>query len=450
VSKQGIRYRLLTLVLLGILTSGLSLVALVRILSVTTAQRLERVHEAVQKEAERIAAEAPPARSQLAAPPASAYIGMSGGFAGDDLSRLGPLAAPVAQVLAEAGGSAGARVRVRPVEGGQLVIAVKHSPRGLAFAAYLLQPPAYLRLWQGIVTALALATALLVISAGLMLYSYKRGAAALHRSLSALATDLEAEVARPNVSELADIAEGIARLAGDLAKARARQDKMARELADQERLASLGRVAAGVAHEVRNPLAAIKLHLDLTAVQGKLAPAAEKAIRHATAEIDRLDRLVADLLMVAGRSLGRRAKVDLGALVQRRIEALGPWAEERGIELEGRGDASCTCDADSLGRAVDNLLRNAVEAAPRGSRVTVAVEGDGGRARVLVCDQGTGVSAERAAELFEPFFTTKPDGTGLGLAISRAIARAHGGDLTYARERETTRFEIELPAERAA
>src|SRR5262249_54327134 len=98
----------------------------------------------------------------------------------------------------------------------------------------------------------------------------------------------------------------------------------------------------------------------------------------------------------------------------------------------------------SISRAVDNFLRNAVEASPKGGQVRTLVERRGGRVAVRVEDEGSGVDVSRAAELFEPFFTTKPEGTGLGLAISRAIARAHGGDATYAREKNVTRFELTL------
>jgi signal transduction histidine kinase len=114
------------------------------------------------------------------------------------------------------------------------------------------------------------------------------------------------------------------------------------------------------------------------------------------------------------------------------------------VTLAVEGDARGTIDADSLSRAVDNFLRNAVEASPKGGRVRAAIEKRGARVVVRVEDAGSGVDIARAAELFEPFFTTKPEGTGLGLAISRAIARAHGGDATYGREGNVTRFELTL------
>ena len=90
-----------------------------------------------------------------------------------------------------------------------------------------------------------------------------------------------------------------------------------------------------------------------------------------------------------------------------------------------------------MARALDNLLRNAVEASPDGGTSRATVDDDGDAVRVRVQDTGAGVPAGRVGELFEPFFTTKPEGTGLGLAISRAIARAHGGDVIYARDGQT-------------
>src|SRR5204862_5215960 len=113
------------------------------------------------------------------------------------------------------------------------------------------------------------------------------------------------------------------------------------------------------------------------------------------------------------------------------------------------GEAAAHVDPDSIGRAVDNLLRNAVEASPMGGAVMVRLAEQEGQASIRVDDAGAGVASERVAELFEPFFTTKSDGTGLGLAICRAIARAHGGEVVYARAASdggmVTRFELTLP-----
>jgi signal transduction histidine kinase len=174
--------------------------------------------------------------------------------------------------------------------------------------------------------------------------------------------------------------------------------------------------------------------------------AARAAVEHATAEIARLDRLVADLLIVAGRALGTRAPVQVGALVRARAEALSPWAALRRVSIAATGTGRAVCDPDALARAVDNVLRNAVEASPEGATVQATVDQVGGVIRVRIADRGPGVPDGRAGEMFEPFFTTKPDGTGLGLAISQAIARAHGGDLTYTRDGGITLLDLTLPA----
>src|SRR5205807_2213975 len=103
------------------------------------------------------------------------------------------------------------------------------------------------------------------------------------------------------------------------------------------------------------------------------------------------------------------------------------------VEVLAAGSGTAEADPEAVARAIDNVLRNAVEASPPQASVEARVVEVDGVVEVRVEDRGRGVEPARAAELFEPFFTTKADGTGLGLAISRAIARAHGGDLTYAR-----------------
>jgi len=446
---RPIRHRLLTVAVLGLVTAALSADALYRAISVTRAQRLERGREAVRDEIDRLAVQGAGVAADF-----SPIVGMRGGVArlADSVRSIGSAVPPawrpeMEKVAARISSAASVEVEAE-IDGGQLIARVVRAPADrLLWAAVLVRPSPTLQSWRLLVVALAFSALLLVASASYSLITVKRAAGALQHALAALADDLTTPVPRSQVRELDDIALGIETLARRLAESRRIQEGMVQNLARQERLAALGRVVAGVAHEVRNPLASIKLRLDLAARRDDALPEATRAaIDHASSEIMRLDRLVADLLIVAGRAPGARAPLDVGALLRARAEALGPWASLRRIAVGVRGNGGASGDGDALARALDNVLRNAIEASPDGATVEATVEEDGTWLRIQISDRGTGVLPGRAGEIFEPFFTTKPDGTGLGLAISRAIARAHGGDLIYRRQGEVTRLELTLPS----
>jgi signal transduction histidine kinase len=447
-----IRHRLLSIALLGLVTSALSILALYRAVSTTAAVRRQRAADIVAAESERLA-RLPPTRGALAEPPGTTYLGLHGGWLERpaDVAAAPGLArewwAPVEAAATAALATQRRAERDAPFGDGTLVVAARPAAGGgVAWAAYKVLPFSSLDSWRWTIVALFVATALLVtVTLGATL-SFRRSATQLNATLTTLAKDLATPVPRPRVAELAGIADGIRAMAADLLASREATERLGRELAQQERLAALGRVAAGVAHEVRNPLASIKLRLDLTATTSTLPEPARKAVASASDEIARLDRLVSDLLLVAGNKIGPRHRVDVAALVQARAEALGPWATARGVSLRVGGEGEAEADSESVARALDNLLRNAVEASPAGAAVAVTVTGVEGRVEVAVADRGRGVEPARVGELFEPFFTTKAEGTGLGLAISRAIARAHGGELTYVRRDQVTRFCLSLPA----
>lgn len=445
-----IRYRLISIVLLGVVTSALSLFALERALSTSMAVRRQKAHDIVTSEITRLAA-TQPAAAALEAGSVSTYVGVRGGWVTNaaELARAPGVPASWVPTMVDAVGRA-------ELEHGQVVDELDEPPNtvvigaapdnsgGFAWAAYLVTPQKALATWRIITIALAIATALLVFTAVWATLGFRRSAAGLNATLTALGKDLTTPVPTPQAAELAGIADGIRAMSRDLLASREATERLGRELAQKERLAALGRVAAGVAHEVRNPLASIKLRLDLTAAD-ELPEAAKKAVAAASAEIARLDRLVSDLLLVAGNKLGPRRAVDVGALARTRVEAMKPWAQMRGVAVQATGEGEADIDAESVARALDNLLRNAVEASPAESTVEVRIGDAADAVLVQIEDHGSGVEPARAAELFEPFFTTKAEGTGLGLAISRAIARAHGGDVTYARAGAVTRFSLSLP-----
>jgi len=327
-----IRHRLIYILILGVVTSGLSLAALLRALSLNDGQRLERAREMVGVELDRLIATTP-SIAALGETAQSSYLGMRGGWItrAADLENRSDLPAAwsprLQRALAESearrheGGVA--RIVLDAAEGSSTFV-VACAPAGdrFAWAGYVLIPPSFRRPWRIIAFGVAGATALLVATSLASVLSFRRQTRALEQTLIALGKDLKAPIARPDLAELARLAEGIERLAHDLLASRSATDRLSAELAQKERLAALGRVAAGVAHEVRNPLAAIKLRLDLTAAASDVPEATRKAVASASDEITRLDRLVSDLLIVAGKQPGPRRTVALGALVRARAE---PW-----------------------------------------------------------------------------------------------------------------------------
>jgi signal transduction histidine kinase len=452
--RRPLHTRLLIVAVLGVFTAALSAAALYRAISASNTQRLERAREAVAEEIARLRTVGPEA---LAAPPT--MVGLRGGLAREGGEILAGVPAEwrpaLGDLLLRSPPGADGTLEM-PLAAAHLVAMVGPAAGGrLAWAAIAVRPSPYLQSWRMLVVALAVLALLLVGNALYALVTVGRAARALQGALRALADDLSAPIPPVAVRELGDIADGVATLARHLAEARRIQERLGRDLARQERMAALGRVVAGVAHEVRNPLASIKLRLDLAMAEGddgrsRLAPSTRQAIAHASSEITRLDRLVADLLIVSGRPLGPRLPVAVHDLARARAEALAPWAGLRHVAIHldrvGGGDGTASADPDAIARALDNLLRNAVEASPDGGRVDLRVDAADEVLRIAVEDRGSGVPATRAPELFEPFFTTKAEGTGLGLAISRAIARAHGGDVVYVRDDGVTRFELVLPA----
>lgn len=447
---RSLHHRLTLVVALGLVASVLSLAALVRVFLVSTLLRTDRAREAVAEELDSLMKRSPDESV------ATGLVGMRVGQTKDAEEPVPQVPANWQATLVTARQRAAAshtRIMVdAQLDGGVVLVAgvqpaAARSPGDKAqiFVAYAVAPPSYATSWKLIVISLGLTTILLVAATLHAVRTVRRGANLLQQSITDVGADLGAEVPRPEVYELSMVADGIEQLARHLKASREAESGLQKELAQRERLAALGRVVTGVAHEVRNPLASIKLRLDLAASLADMPSGGQKALTHASAEIERLDRLVADLLVVAGRATGPKEEEDVGALVEERLDALSPWAASLGVTLRSDGNASAMIHRDSVTRAIDNLVRNAVEASPEGSEVSVSVQGRDAAVAIIVDDAGEGVLGGREGELFEPFFTTKADGTGLGLALSRSIARAHGGEVSYERAHGHTRFALSLP-----
>jgi PAS domain S-box-containing protein len=238
---------------------------------------------------------------------------------------------------------------------------------------------------------------------------------------------------------------GAVALVGDVTE-RARLEE---ELRTRERLAALGEMSAGIAHEVRNPLAAMDGFAGLLARKLR-EPAEAELLEGIRREIEALNGIVTTFSRFARSPLLHRRRVDLRSL----LNDLLPYYANRGVEitLDLDGVRTLNADPDEIRTVFANLLRNAVEAQPNGGSVTVEASFDAARGvhRVRVRDRGPGIPPEMAGRVFNPFFTTKAEGTGMGLALVHRIVTAHGGSVRLvAQEGPGTAFEIELPAEEA-
>jgi signal transduction histidine kinase len=203
---------------------------------------------------------------------------------------------------------------------------------------------------------------------------------------------------------------------------------------------------AGIAHEVRNPLGALDLFAGLLAEELAGRPEAAHVAR-LRSELAGLEKVVGEFLDLARARPRVREDVDLPAMAGEVAELCGPLAAQRVVSITAEGNGSVRADREQLRRALVNLTRNAVEAAPPASEVVISARGDGRGGTLEVLDRGPGLSADARGNLFRPFFTTKDRGTGLGLALAKKVADAHGGRLTLLdREGGGTAARLELPA----
>jgi len=241
------------------------------------------------------------------------------------------------------------------------------------------------------------------------------------------------ELRDPRLLEARVLRRALRRLAARVAVAlRAIAAQEARRRA--ERLASLGAMAAGIAHEIKNPLGAILGALEL--LEGTPAmrePDSARWFAILRDEARRLDRVTTDALALGKEPRLERREVAPRAIAEAALLLAEGRAKAAGVALSlagGDGGVPRLVDGDQLRHALLNLLLNSISVQPGGGRVGVAVVDDGARVTWHVRDDGPGIPAGQRARLFEPFFTTRPTGSGLGLAVAHRVAAAHGGSLS--------------------
>jgi two-component system sensor histidine kinase HydH len=233
----------------------------------------------------------------------------------------------------------------------------------------------------------------------------------------------------------------------DLREIRDLQEKVRRS----ERLASLGRLAAGVAHEIRNPLSSIRGFAQFFVQRFKGQEKEQEYASIMVKEVDRLNRVIAELLDFARPREPQRELHSLENVFDHSLRLLEPELGKRKVKVEKEyepGLPPVRVDRDQLSQAFLNLLLNSLESIDGGGKIQVEMKKSGSQPsiEITISDTGKGIPQEDLGKIFDPFFSTKRKGTGLGLAIVHQIVENHGGDITVdSREGKGTTFRITLP-----
>jgi signal transduction histidine kinase len=203
-------------------------------------------------------------------------------------------------------------------------------------------------------------------------------------------------------------------------------------LVQSEKLASMGQLAAGIAHEINNPLGVVLMYAHLLAEEAPPGAPGREDLELIAAEADRCKKIVAGLLHFARQNRVVREPVEVEALVRETLRAL-PAPENVAVAVDCRlADPQAELDRDQIAQVLTNLAANACAAMPAGGELKVEIAGDADEVVLRVRDTGVGIPPENMEKIFHPFFTTKPlgQGTGLGLAITYGIVKMHRGNIT--------------------
>jgi signal transduction histidine kinase len=269
------------------------------------------------------------------------------------------------------------------------------------------------------------------------------------RVVGAMLVDAPADALTHDVRAVLEVLAGQVALAIEDYRLIEENVRLERRLAQDARLAELGQMAATVAHEVKNPLSAIKSIAQVLREDSKLHEY-ERDLSLIVGETDRLNSSVTQLLSFARRAPEGNAPAHVDELLRAVVELFRAQAATGGVRLEWRASVQSEVSgatASAIRDALSNLLLNALQATPAGGRVTVESSRDGNALVIYVTDTGAGIAPEFTERIWEPFFTTRQRGTGLGLAIVRKRIEEVGGTtrLAWSRAGEGTRFELRAP-----
>lgn len=301
--------------------------------------------------------------------------------------------------------------------------------------------------------AVAICGALLVV----LTYTVQRPMVELQQKIAELGggnLNVSVSFAHRN-DEIGDLGRNFNQMVKQLRESREEIERLHRtQMSRAEHFATLGEVATGLAHEIRNPLAGIAGVIEIISRDLPSSSPARAVVKDVRQEIARINHIVTDLLQTARPHPPKIRKSDLNTTVEHAVMLGRQQALAKSIEIALRKDPSLPeveHDSDQIHQVLLNLLLNAQQAIDSKGKIEVAVDRKGANAVIEVRDNGRGIAPEHLPNIFRPFYTTKGDGTGLGLSLARRIVEDHQGriDVTSTVGKGTT-FAVLLPVQRAS
>src|SRR5581483_2403558 len=301
--------------------------------------------------------------------------------------------------------------------------------------------------------AVAICGALLVV----LTYMVQRPMVELQQKIGQLGGgDLSVSVSFAHRNdEIGDLGRNFNHMVEQLRESRAEIERLHRtQMSRAEHMATLGEMATGLAHEIRNPLAGIAGVIEIIGRDLPATSPARSVVKDVRQEITRINRIVTDLLQTARPHPPKVRKSDLNTTVEHAVMLGRQQALSKSIEITLRKDHSLPeveHDSDQVHQVLLNLLLNSLQAIDANGKIAVTVELQGKNAVIEVADNGRGIPPDHLPNIFRPFYTTKGDGTGLGLSLARRIVEDHQGriDVTSTVGKGST-FAVVLPVKRTA
>lgn len=257
----------------------------------------------------------------------------------------------------------------------------------------------------------------------------------------------------PSQDEIGDLARSFNKMSRELLQTREKMEEANIKLIQAEKLASIGRISATIAHEIRNPLTSVKLNIQKVSQSVQLDEIEEEHLKISQEGVGQIEKFIKEFLDFTRTSELNLAQFPVDQILEESIKMMSDFLAQKKVILEKKfrkKEPLALVDGDKLRQVFLNILRNAYEAVDEGGKISVSLslkrEEESRKIRVVISDNGRGIPMGDWENIFEPFYTTKSSGTGLGLAIARKIIEQHRGLIrVIKREGRGTSFEVLIP-----